>query len=217
MPNRQPLLVLLKIALGVVCTAFFLDYQPSLSFPVKQSIVKAQSEQVQSIDSQTLPLNFQLPHPGYLSTPYSNYHHGIDLASGLGIPLKAIASGKVVSTGYNFWGLGLTISIDHGHGFSSLYAHLGKTYVQKDQQISTSDYIGEVGLTGHTSGPHTHLEIYKDGTTINPLTILPEIRQFPVAEDFKGGEKITTSSLSQILRNDQKSEEGKKLLDHLSL
>lgn len=195
MPNGQPLLglspppilrkVSLKIALGVVCVALFLDYQPFSAFPpVKKNIVAA-SEQVQSVTAQAFPLQFQLPHPGYLSTRYSHYHPGIDLASGLGIPIKAIAYGKVVNTGFNFWGLGLTVNIEHQFGYRSLYAHLGKIYVQKDQLITPSDYIGEVGLTGHTSGPHTHLEVYKDEVTIDPLTILPQIREFPIAQDFE--------------------------------
>lgn len=184
MPNGQPLLGLLKIALGVVCAYIFLDYQPISTFPVINKNIASASEQVSSVTAQT-SLTFQLPHPGYLSTRYSHYHPGIDLASGLGIPIKAIASGKVVNTGFNFWGLGLIVDIEHQFGYRSLYAHLGKIYVQKDQLINPTDYIGEVGLTGHTSGPHTHLEVYKDGETVDPLTILPQIREFPIAQDFE--------------------------------
>lgn len=194
MPNGQPLLgfslppilrkVSLKIALGVVCAALFLDYQPISTLPEINKNIASASEQVSSVTAQT-SLAFQLPHPGYLSTRYSNFHPGIDLASGLGIPIKAITSGKVVNTGFNFWGLGLTVDIEHQFGYRSLYAHLGKIYVQKDQLISPTDYIGEVGLTGHTSGPHTHLEVYKDGEGIDPLTILPQIREFPIAKDFE--------------------------------
>ena len=51
--------------------------------------------------------------------------------------------------------------------------------------MAETDYIGEVGLTGNTSGPHTHLEVYKEGSSINPLAVLPEIREYPLAEDFR--------------------------------
>ncbi|MBI2022722.1 M23 family metallopeptidase [Candidatus Daviesbacteria bacterium] len=175
-----------KIVLGVFFLSFFLNYQPILGIPpIKKNAVYAQAEQIQTISAQSLPLEFQLPHPGYISTYYSTYHPGVDLASGLGLPVKSIASGKVLDTGYNFWGLGLTVTVDHGHGYSSLYAHLGKIYVKKDQEITINDYIGEIGLTGNTSGPHTHLELYKDGKTTDPLAVLPKVREVPIAEDFK--------------------------------
>lgn len=176
-----------KVALGGLFLLFFtLDYQPSLNIPpIKKNLALAQNEQIQQVNGQTNPLEFQLPHPGYISTHYSNYHPGIDLAFGLGAPVKAIAKGKVIQTGYNFWGLGLTVTIDHGYGYQSLYAHLGKTYVKEGQEIAMSDYIGEIGLTGNTSGPHTHIEIRKDGKTIDPLAILPQPREYPLAEDFR--------------------------------
>lgn len=174
-----------KIALGLLLVSFLLNYQPSFSIPpLKQGIVRAQSEQTLSIESQSLPVSFQLPHQGYLSTPYSKFHPGIDLATGLGMPIKPVAAGQVVFAGFNFWGLGLTVTIDHGFGYRSLYAHLGKIYTSKDLQVSGDSFIGEVGLTGHTSGPHTHLEITKEGNSIDPQKILPEIRRMPVIEDF---------------------------------
>lgn len=175
----------LKLALGVLCLTFFLDYQPSFSFPpFKSNKVFAQSAQTQQISAQTLPFQFQLPHPGYASTTYSAFHPAIDIATGLGMPIKPIASGTVIEQGYNFWGLGLTVTIDHGNGYQSIYAHMGKIYVQKGQSVSATDFIGEVGLTGHTTGPHTHLEISKDNSKINPIAVLPEIRQQPILADF---------------------------------
>lgn len=174
-----------KIALGVFILTFFLDYQPAFSFPpLKQNKVFAQAEQTQTITPQSLPFSFQLPHPGYLSTPFSNYHPGVDIATGLGMPLKPIAPGTVVDAGFNFWGLGLNVVVDHGQGYQSLYAHMGKIYVKKGQTVSASDILGEVGLTGHTSGPHTHLEVSKNNLKIDPRVILPEIRVQPVLADF---------------------------------
>src|SRR5205823_5385158 len=97
-----------------------------------------------------LPDSFDLPHPGYLTTPYSSYHPGIDIATGLGMPIHPIGKGTVVDVGFNFWGLGLTVTVDHGQGYKSLYAHMGKIYVNKSQQVSKADILGEVGLTGRT-------------------------------------------------------------------
>lgn len=165
-----------KIALGVVSAIFFSGYQPALQIPpVSKSETRAQAQQTQNIQVSQLPISFQLPHPGYLSTKYSTYHPGIDLATGLGMPVKPISGGTVADTGYSFIGYGLMVVIDHGHGYKSLYAHLGKTYVKKNQQIGSDNYIGEVGLTGHTTGPHTHLEVLKDGKNVDPLAYLPTI------------------------------------------
>lgn len=176
-----------QLALGLTLLVLLSTYHPTFTIPpVSQNIAQAEPiEQAQAINSDSLPIGFQLPHPGYLSTPYSIYHPGIDIASGLGMPMRPIAAGKITSSGFDIWGLGLMIEIDHGHGYKSIYAHLGKLYVKKDQDVSETDFIGEVGLTGHTSGPHTHLEVSKEGQKINPLAILPPIRKMPIAEDFQ--------------------------------
>lgn len=181
-----------KIMLGILSLAFFSAYQPVLSIPpLKPNIVHAQAEQSHSVSSQETPFTFQLPHPGYLSTKYSSFHPGVDIATGLGMPIKPITGGIVIEEGYNFWGLGLTITIDHGQGFKSTYAHLGKIYVQKGQQVDINSTIGTVGLTGNTSGPHTHLEIIKEDKTLDPIALLPKMRDYPIEQDFIA---ITTDS-----------------------
>lgn len=177
--------LILKLVLGSLFLFFFLSYEPVFAFPpVKKSIVLAQTEQSQHIVAQAIPIVFQLPHPGYLSTSFSSYHPGIDIATGLGMPIKPVAKGVVINHGFNLWGLGLNVEIDHGNNYRSLYAHMGRIYVKNGQPVSENDFLGEVGLTGHTSGPHTHLEIFKDGNRIDPQKLLPEIRLQPQAQDF---------------------------------
>ncbi len=183
----------LKIKLGVLllCLSLFLDYQPTFSYPpMKRNVVFAEITQEQSVAPQESPLSFQLPHPGYITTHFSSYHPGIDLCSGLGMPIKTISKGTVVEAGYNFFGLGLMVEVEHENGYRSLYAHMGKIFVSRGQAVDINDYLGEVGMTGNTSGPHTHLEIAKDGKKINPLLILPEIRNYPNETDFA----VTTSA-----------------------
>jgi murein DD-endopeptidase MepM/ murein hydrolase activator NlpD len=63
-----------------------------------------------------------------------------------------------------------------------LYAHMGRIYVTKDQKVGENAIIGTVGLTGFTSGPHTHLEITLAGKYIDPLTILPPVDDQPKEE-----------------------------------
>lgn len=183
----------LKLKLGglLLCLSLLLNIQPTLGFPpVKRNVVYAEVVQEQSVAPQEAAIVFQLPHPGYITTHFSTFHPGIDLCSGLGMPIKPIASGTVVEAGYNFFGLGMVVEVEHAEGYRSLYAHMGKIFVTKGQTVEAGQYLGEVGMTGNTSGPHTHLEIAKDGRKIDPLLLLPEIRKYPSEEDFV----VTTSA-----------------------
>ncbi len=194
-----------KLALGVIFLIFLSGYQPTLQFPpLKKTIAHAaDNEQIKTIQAQAVSLLFQSPHPGYISTHFSGYHPGIDLATGLGMPIKPIAKGKVINTGYTFFGLGLVVEIDHGEGYRSLYAHMGATYVKVGQEVDNNNLLGEVGLTGNTSGPHTHLEVYKDGKAIDPLAVLPPLREQPQASDFiaTGGSVKMPTPFNNSLQN----------------
>lgn len=206
MVNLTPSLVKLRfpnfvsgIKLGVLllCLSLLLDYQPTLGFPpVKRNVVYAEVAQEQKVESQASPVVFQLPHPGYITTHFSSFHPGIDLCAGLGFPIKPIAKGTVVEAGYNFFGLGLMVEIEHEAGYRSTYGHMGKIFVQKGQSVDVNDYLGEIGMTGHTSGPHTHLEVSKDGKKIDPLLILPEIRSYPTEADFAVIKSATPSAVA---------------------
>lgn len=189
----------LKLKLGVLllCSSFLLNYQPAISFPpVKSNVVYAEITQEQSVSSQASPVVFQLPHPGYITTHFSSFHPGIDLCSGLGMPIKPVTKGIVVEAGYNFFGLGLMVEVEHEGGYRSTYGHMGKIFVSKGQSVSENDFLGEIGMTGNTSGPHTHLEISKDGRKIDPLLLLPEIRSYPVQEDFAVVKSATPSAIT---------------------
>ncbi len=156
----------------------FLGYYPTFGIPpVKESVVTAQSTQEQrsEIISSSFSKPLVLPHPGYLSTRFSNYHPGIDIAAGLGMPIHPIIDGVVEQIGHDIFGLGNYVVVSHENGFKSTYGHMGKIYVKAGSRITSENTLGEVGLTGHTSGPHTHLEITLNGTLIDPQKLLPEI------------------------------------------
>lgn len=163
---------------------FLSGYYPVWSFPpVKPSFVRADSQQqTAEIIASSFPQPVILPHPGHLSARFSRWHPGVDIATGLGMLIHPINEGVVEDVGFNFWGYGNNVLISHANGFKSFYAHMGKVYVKKGQQVNSESMLGEVGITGHTSGPHTHLEIIKDGHHINPLTILPEVPAMPKPE-----------------------------------
>ncbi len=152
--------------------------------PIKQSLVQAASlqEQKNEVVSASFSKPLVLPHPGYLSTRFSAWHPGIDVATGLGMPIHPITEGVVTEKGTDFFGLGNYIVVSHQNDFKSKYAHMGKVFVKIGDKVSSDNILGEVGLTGHTSGPHTHLEITHNGIFVDPQKLLPELDDMPIAD-----------------------------------
>ncbi len=110
---------------------------------------------------------------GYDYSPAIN-HYGIDIAGKLGYPVYAVDSGVVVYAGWNNWGYGNVVVIDHGNGWQSLYAHLSRILVQCGQGVAQGDMIGAIGSTGHSTGPHLHFELrHEKYGKVNPWNFLP--------------------------------------------
>lgn len=162
-------------------------YYPTLSIPpIKRSSVKAAfPEQTGEVIAQSFSKPLILPHPGYLSTKFSTWHPGIDIATGLGMPIHPIIDGEVITVSRDLFGLGNFVEVTHQNGFHSKYGHMGKIYVKVGQKVSSDNTLGEVGLTGHTSGPHTHLEVIHNGKYVDPQALLPEIPDMPVIAQAK--------------------------------
>lgn len=110
-----------------------------------------------------------------LTSRFSPGHPGIDMTAPKGTPVKPAAEGKVLWVQNYPFGYGKHILITHDKGASSLYAHLSKVEVKEGQIIDKNTIVGEVGSTGWSTGNHLHLEIYQDGTPVNPLEVLPSI------------------------------------------
>lgn len=169
-----------------LCLLFFLSgYYPALRFPpIKSSNVFAADEpfQSQEISASSFPQPVKLPHPGYISTRFSAWHPGIDIATPLGTPIHPISAGVVSEVGYDIFGLGNYVVVDHENGFKSKYGHMAKPFVKEGDKVTSDSIIGEVGLTGRTSGPHTHLEITYYGKYVNPELLLPPLSDMPKPE-----------------------------------
>lgn len=110
-------------------------------------------------------------------------HSGLDIAAPQGTPVKAVAAGKVIESG-NFFFSGNMIYLDHGQGLLSLYAHLHEIRVTPGQQVNAGDIIGTVGETGRVTGPHLHLSVIANQTTVDPLLFLPQLSE-KAADYFK--------------------------------
>jgi LysM repeat protein len=111
----------------------------------------------------------------YLSgNDYWSGHLGIDIAAGEGAPIYAADSGVVtMAQGGDNYGYGNVIQIDHGNGYSTVYAHLSVIGVSVCQSVYAGQWIGSAGSTGNSTGAHLHFEVRKNGGFINPWFVLP--------------------------------------------
>ena len=112
----------------------------------------------------------------YISSAYgsrgSGWHNGVDFAAPRGTPIYATRSGtvtKAVSLTYSY---GNHVVINHGDGFSSLYAHMDYFVVSAGQYVSQGQLIGYVGSTGNSTGNHLHFTIFYNGSDVNPMNYL---------------------------------------------
>jgi murein DD-endopeptidase MepM/ murein hydrolase activator NlpD len=109
---------------------------------------------------------------GMRSDPFTKIrkmHWGMDFTAPRGTPIYASGDGVVVRADSGSSGYGNHIRIDHGFGYVSLYGHLYKYNVRRNQKVKRGDLIGFVGSTGRSEAPHLHYEIFKDGERINPI------------------------------------------------
>ena len=109
---------------------------------------------------------------GYRTDPIykvSKFHSGIDFASAIGTEVFATGDGEVVTVERNHWGYGNMITVDHGYGYKTNYAHLSKFAVKKGQKVKRGQVIGFVGNTGKSTGSHLHYEVLKNDKPIDPI------------------------------------------------
>lgn len=115
---------------------------------------------------------FVWPTQGTITQRYAWYHPGLDIAN-RGIPMVVAAdAGKVEFAGWDSSGYGNMVLINHGNGFKTRYGHLSQIMVISGQNVGRGSAIGRMGSTGRSTGPHTHFEIYLNGTRVNPLNYL---------------------------------------------
>ena len=108
---------------------------------------------------------------GYRNHPTTGqykFHNGVDLANSQGTPIYAVRSGKVTVATYGGT-YGYYVTINHGDGYSSLYAHMTHYVVSKGDTVKKGQLIGYMGSTGRSTGPHLHFSIFYNGSSVNPM------------------------------------------------
>ena len=110
---------------------------------------------------------------GYDYSPATN-HFGIDISGEMGYAIYAADNGVVVYSGWNDWGYGYVVVIDHGNGWQTLYAHLSAINVSCGASVYQGGVIGAFGSTGNSTGAHLHFEMMHDSYgKVNPWNFLP--------------------------------------------
>jgi murein DD-endopeptidase MepM/ murein hydrolase activator NlpD len=99
-------------------------------------------------------------------------HAGVDIANGVGTPIRAAKAGTIILAGWN-GGYGNCIVIDHGGGFTTLYGHMTRLRASEGQRVSQGDVIGDMGSTGNSTGSHLHFETRVNGSPQDPQRYLP--------------------------------------------
>jgi murein DD-endopeptidase MepM/ murein hydrolase activator NlpD len=121
------------------------------------------------------------PTEGNLSSPFGNrespftgirtFHSGVDISTSPGTPIRATADGVVSHSGWTQYS-GYVVAIEHGCGFSTIYAHNKKNAVKVGQRVKRGHIIGYVGSSGKSTGPHVHYEVWEKGKSVNPQKFL---------------------------------------------
>ena len=99
-------------------------------------------------------------------------HYGIDIAAKQGTMIKSSATGVVTMAESDLYYTGGTIIMDHGHGVSTIYSHLESVMVSVGDKINQGDFIGTVGSTGRSTGPHLDFRVNWFQTRLDPMSLL---------------------------------------------
>ena len=97
-------------------------------------------------------------------------HNGLDMISASGEPVHAAADGVVAEITRSRKGLGNVVTIDHGNGYKTRYAHLADIAVSKGRTVKKGSRIGDVGVSGNSFAPHLHYEVLKDSLVLDPVS-----------------------------------------------
>jgi peptidoglycan hydrolase-like protein with peptidoglycan-binding domain len=100
------------------------------------------------------------------------FHSGVDFPAARGTPVYAARAGQVVYAGWRAGGWGFLVTIAHGSGERTMYAHLGRIDVRLGVWVAQGVRVGTVGATGDASGPHLHFEVRLRGAAVDPLPSL---------------------------------------------
>lgn len=150
-------------------------YIQSMSFDDVIELAKTKEDMLSSIPAIQPISNVDLTRIasgfGYRIHPIhkiNKFHAGMDFTAPTGTEIYATGDGKVTRADAKSGGYGNHVRIDHGYGYTTIYAHMSRISIATGQIVKRGDVIGYVGNTGLSAGPHLHYEVRKDGDAMNP-------------------------------------------------
>ena len=141
---------------------------------------EAEEEKQREIESHTVQGVYLevTPVSGIITSRFGNResirsygHTGLDIAAPAGTPIKAVADGTVLFSGYS-GGYGYVVKLNNGNGVQTYYGHCSSLYVSTGEKVKAGDIIAAVGSTGNSTGNHLHFEVRVNGTEVNPQNYL---------------------------------------------
>jgi len=125
---------------------------------------------------------FIWPYAGYITSSYGyrtspfdgatrQFHSGLDIGGPIGAPIRAAMAGRVSQVGFDN-SFGNYVILSHHSGYRTLYAHMSEVRVKAGAYVAAGQRIGDIGISGLTTGPHVHFTVYKNGVTVNPRTLM---------------------------------------------
>jgi murein DD-endopeptidase MepM/ murein hydrolase activator NlpD len=131
---------------------------------------------------------------------YMRMHAGVDFGAGWGTPIYAATDGRVSFAGWH-GGHGNYVRLDHGSGIGTGYGHMSRIAVSPGTSVRRGQVIGYVGSTGLSTGPHLHYEMYRNGQTVNPLSVSSITRRAAVDPAQLAAFKSKLSQITALKAN----------------
>lgn len=107
-----------------------------------------------------------------LTQKYWTFHSGLDMAAPTGESIYPVMAGTVSLVEKSRFGYGNNVVVTHNNGYESRYAHMSAITVSEGQPVQMDTVLGLVGSTGHSTGPHLHLEVMEEGRIVNPAPLV---------------------------------------------
>ncbi len=126
---------------------------------------------------------------GYRLSPFTGQremHEGLDIGAPHGAPILATADG-VVSFAGPLGAFGNAVFLNHGHGFTTFYAHASSIRVKEGQEVKRGQVVANVGSSGRSTGPHVHYEVQVNGATVNPIKYIIDASGLKYAGEGEAG------------------------------
>ncbi|MBW4597839.1 MAG: M23 family metallopeptidase [Brasilonema angustatum HA4187-MV1] len=166
-----------KVTITQICTYSLIGLTSFFAVLSINTQVLTQTVKSSNTPQKSLPSDLIWPTQGIISQGFRKYQHeGIDIAGATGTPIVAAASGTVLKAGWNEWGLGNVVVLEHPDGSITVYGHNSRLLVKQGQQVNQGQVISEMGSTGNSTAPHLHFEVRKNHRlAVDPLTALPSL------------------------------------------